>query len=635
MSYITHPQYQMLATRPPPMGWVGAWPPPVGWGPLPPGFPGPPPAPTGVPVNPNQWAQGQWVFNPAFRALAYPGLGQPGVPPNYPVQLLSQWAAPWQSWGVPQNQVPAGANANYNPNKRVPRPPDPSYWETKLTDNGLGLENMHIRADDPAPTTDLHVPETPWTWAPQGLPDNNDQGRRASSSRDTAQDQRVSQGQGRPQDQSRQSSSSYPQQSSQQQSSSRQSSSSYPQPSSYPQQPSSSYPQSGSGSFPPPTSFPQPSSYDSQRPSPNRASRSGEPSPTDPGRRQVYEYPTYRSSSSRSPEPNSRYQDRDRRHHTDPSPQSRDSLGASSHHHRTSTQPRTPTRSSSREPETFTAKRELQPTFSPNIIRTPGHTRNASLDGDGNRTPTRNGVSSSYQSNSLGPIAEASSSSQYYQSRQAAPLRAAATVPADAFIPPPMVGSYPSRTTNPNPITNSSRYTDEPDSMLSPLAVTIPPQGPPQARPLARHHSEPPTDYRTTQEAPVAQRRSDRSTPHPRGNPFPQPPVDRSHQSVYGSMPTPSAQRPAVSPRRRLRKGFWNRRGDHLTHDGFIVYAPPERANPSELSDYPSTLDGYRNHKGEFMRYDPARQELPESMTLRGEPPRIPYASFIEYVMGV
>jgi len=44
------------------------------------------------------------------------------------------WTA--AGWGIPQQY--------YFPPKQ-PRRPDPNYWQTQLTDNGLGLENMHIK----------------------------------------------------------------------------------------------------------------------------------------------------------------------------------------------------------------------------------------------------------------------------------------------------------------------------------------------------------------------------------------------------------------------------------------------------------------------------------------------------------
>lgn len=106
-----HPQ-----TRPP-MGWTGAWP-PAGV-PVPPGYPGPPPMSGSHPA----WNAGYWQYNP--RA-------------HHP---QSQAWAPGPAWGFPGQQA-APVGAGYNPYKRVPRPASPSYWQTELSDNPLGLEGM-------------------------------------------------------------------------------------------------------------------------------------------------------------------------------------------------------------------------------------------------------------------------------------------------------------------------------------------------------------------------------------------------------------------------------------------------------------------------------------------------------------
>lgn len=112
-----HPNPQLMQQHSIPQGWQGTWPPPAGVS-LPPNFPGPPPMPPGANTHPH-WKAGFWQYNPAYNMN-----GGHGVP----------WA-PGMGWA--QN-VPA----NFNPHKRVPRPASPSYWQTRLTDNGLGLENM-------------------------------------------------------------------------------------------------------------------------------------------------------------------------------------------------------------------------------------------------------------------------------------------------------------------------------------------------------------------------------------------------------------------------------------------------------------------------------------------------------------
>jgi len=74
-----------------------------------------------------------------------------------------------------------------------------------------------------------------------------------------------------------------------------------------------------------------------------------------------------------------------------------------------------------------------------------------------------------------------------------------------------------------------------------------------------------------------------------------------------------------------LRYGFWNRRGDHFTVDKHVVYAPLDRANPRDLENYPLPAEGYKDHHGTFNKYDAAHKELPESLPLEGQPPKLPY----------
>jgi hypothetical protein len=77
--------------------------------------------------------------------------------------------------------------------------------------------------------------------------------------------------------------------------------------------------------------------------------------------------------------------------------------------------------------------------------------------------------------------------------------------------------------------------------------------------------------------------------------------------------------------RHTVRFGYWNRRGDYLTMDKYVVYAPHDRANPPELEGYPSPTEGYKDHHGNFVQYDPSRRELPESLPRQGQPPQLPY----------
>lgn len=75
----------------------------------------------------------------------------------------------------------------------------------------------------------------------------------------------------------------------------------------------------------------------------------------------------------------------------------------------------------------------------------------------------------------------------------------------------------------------------------------------------------------------------------------------------------------------RFRKGYWNRRGDHLTLDGYIVFAPPQFQNPPELREYPAFDDGYLSHLDEFKPFLPHRQEHAGSLPVQGRPAKYPY----------
>jgi hypothetical protein len=67
--------------------------------------------------------------------------------------------------------------------------------------------------------------------------------------------------------------------------------------------------------------------------------------------------------------------------------------------------------------------------------------------------------------------------------------------------------------------------------------------------------------------------------------------------------------------------------------DKYIVYAPQGRANPPELENYPPPTEGYMDHYGNFIRYDPTRQELPESLPRLGQPPLLPYDKVIKHLI--
>lgn len=183
----------------PPPDYQGPWPPPH-----PPGYPGPPPAQLPPSVSAHQWSKGYWRFDPkatgwssASGAPPQPPPQQqqqqyynPGVVNNNAPRPASQQAGGPPGWGQawvphPGWQIPS----DHNPYKKMPKEPDPSYFLVELSENPLGLENMHITQ----PSRPQEKPfTTPWRWVPEDLPPSDEDedestppnGHQRSSSRD-------------------------------------------------------------------------------------------------------------------------------------------------------------------------------------------------------------------------------------------------------------------------------------------------------------------------------------------------------------------------------------------------------------------------------------------------------------------
>lgn len=304
-----------------------------------------------------------------------------------------------------------------------------------------------------------------------------------------------------------------------------------------------------------------------------------------------------------------------------------------SHHHTGPHQPQAhhPVRKS----ESFTEKMDLHPTFSPQIVRTPDHyhRRNIETTRQGGIYRSSGNEQKTYIPRSQNAIDEMNGTLHTGPSAQ--PLERQSSLPTSLTSPssPTTVGL--------------GGFADEPSVLLSPLigatpqsrhgslerSRTDPPVGRSQtlsAIPESsssrrrdvgfvpmRHSSDDPT-Y-----APLQSSRSRNSTPHPRReNPLPAPPVDSQRS-------TPSRQgRAPVNYSKKIRKGFWNRRGDHLTSDMHIVYAPEGKTYPTELSQYPDGRNGYYDAVTDsYLPWLEERPELPSSLPHRGKPPRHPYES--------
>jgi len=92
-----------------------------------------PPAPPEV--NLLQWQNGMWMYTaPAGSASSSQAHDA------YPPPTILGWNIP-DSWGITsQYYHPQAAQV-----QKQQKQPDRSYWDTKLSNNGLGLENMHVK----------------------------------------------------------------------------------------------------------------------------------------------------------------------------------------------------------------------------------------------------------------------------------------------------------------------------------------------------------------------------------------------------------------------------------------------------------------------------------------------------------
>jgi hypothetical protein len=393
------------------------------------------------------------------------------------------------------------------------------------------------------------------------------------------------------------------------------------------------------------------------------------------------------------------------------------------------------------EPEAFTSRQELQPTFSPKVVRTPHHylattptpkpderrrgetappysppysppptSTSTSARRSHSRAPSRSRTMPEGAElvipprpadwdERMGPAARSASQSQSQsqsrsQSRTHSRSASASTTPTRS----------PARTpTSATSATFSalSLLTEEPSAfdglggMLSPLLVDRPVERDrdrdrdrdrerrelsptPHARALGRSQTYPSAIAPAPAPGPVppmppvparphasavssssaaagagAPRSS--STPYPRSaphNPLPAPPVPseipragRATVSASSQAYSYAGHHPSnntannnhnhngsqnmltSSPPRGRRRGFWNRRGDHLTADMYVVYAPHALSHPEDLADYPHAREGYRDEYGTFVPWDPNRPELPDSLPRMGRAPLRPYES--------
>jgi hypothetical protein len=314
-----------------------------------------------------------------------------------------------------------------------------------------------------------------------------------------------------------------------------------------------------------------------------------------------------------------------------------------------------------REPESFVTRSDLQTTFSSNAARTSTHYQ-------GTRRHTDDDLDNLSRSFSA-PHASASTS---------------APAPRGLSVPEPLSRHHSLPTTSsPSSMGSLSTFTEDMGSVLSPLInyvqrsatsslsrsrtePVIPPahlSTIPESMSSSTHSSAddffyplsvpPDSDEESPEPSPSRdrvrtreierererdrERRRDRSQSYERANhltpynnssrssnPLPPPPMERPNPAA--SAPPSQSPEPAHYTR-RVRKGFWNRRGDYLTSNSYVVYAPENRAYPSELQHYPDETEGYKDQYGSFMPYLAERPELPASLPYHGRPPAQPYDS--------
>ncbi|KAI0071097.1 hypothetical protein K474DRAFT_1669379 [Panus rudis PR-1116 ss-1] len=204
--------------------------------------------------------------------------------------------------------------------------------------------------------------------------------------------------------------------------------------------------------------------------------------------------------------------------------------------------------------------------------------------------------------------------------------------------------SYSSANTSHNTHTSSSHashgsHSSSATPQSSQIPYTSPPQIPQYQISLRPSHPSFAAQY----DVPASSSKAHHSKPYA-NYPIHVPPYSSASQSTSTANNTPSSSRHHHSSSndrpRQIRKGYWNKRGDHLLIERdntgrehmYIVYAPRPLANPPELSQYPAAVEGFLNHEGQFIKYDPNIPELPDSLPLHGEEPKRPYDTFIKYI---
>ncbi|PPQ97578.1 hypothetical protein CVT26_002306 [Gymnopilus dilepis] len=626
------------------------------WSAGPPPFQGAPPIPPGISVNPQAWNAGVWQYNPAYKQSGNPQQQQhvPWIPSHH---WMPQQRPPAQPPNVPPKHGPPAQPANqpapYNPYKRQSRDGSAEYYANQLSDNPLGLFNMK-----PATVEEYYRRghETPWIWKPRDLDDDPDDPTSGGGAQKqesftekielqptfsskiirTPEHYRNTNGDSTSSPNrtpSRTSKSSLDSQLSTRMSqmsigsSSSTSSTTLSRQSSLPLSSSSSFsslysasptkPEFGSTTAPGPVLADHFSDEPDSILSPLVLSNTPLPAPPK----------NLRSVRNNHPNPLLATQSLD----TIPeAPASRLGIGIGSSNG--STTPQQQTGGGNGNANGNALGHQSPPLHHANTMPNPPKSQ---LSYPPQMPPFPPPQPLPYKSRDREKEREAERESQRERDhRERERDREKLGTKYTTYVDPHISSSTPSPR---NSIPSSSR--PSPSSGPSSSHASPSPIRPPST------NVTPPSNTYPTSPPPSG---GMMSSPPPHG-PLPHPirhsPPSRSNSGSTSTLSNPLpppprlVQRPPILPvqrtsppvyREKLRKGFWNKRGDHLTADGYIVYAPKDKAYPDELRTYPEPEEGYQDHNRVFTAWI-ERPELPQSLPRRGEPPECPYEAFVVY----
>ncbi|KAF7430313.1 hypothetical protein PC9H_006017 [Pleurotus ostreatus] len=647
---------------------------PSGWQPP---FQGPPPIPAGANINPQVWNTGQWMFNPAYQHR------QPSQIPNQTAWMAGhQWSAHAAAHGQAVAQAQAQGQS-HNPYKKPIRPPSAEYLSQKLVDNPLGLSDMTPREELYGTATDGAQPHTPWIWNPRGLVETKEEegiitadyrdsnGRRiAQESRGLAPSRQGSINGRNGSDTARSASPAAMRHSTDPSVSGpthRRHESATP--ARHQSEPPQIYASANGHSLTPQrrgsSQERAPSHADRIRDEPQRRnSDAGISSRNQPLYHESFTShtelkPTFPSSIVRTP---GHYSHPPSRSNSTPiysnNPYAsatgvaqaaqlaaqiermtlggsgrpggaelsrHSSLPTSAYGSSTQTSHHASSSSSTSLSDVNALSDEPTAMLSPLMLGTTPKPSSRSLG----RTSSIPGGSGS---SSLSSIPETSSplNPNIYSSTSGRNSASSSTTHSPIRQSPSSRQSSGSRRTSPAP-TPPQRSPSDPQfsyqAYSQPSSSYHTPYSSTSHRSPSRHSYVSPSHSQNTSPDHQPQSAPQQQQTRP-PNPLPAPPMEIRPPL---SNPSPRKKTPPVGYTRRVRKGFWNRRGDHLTRSGCIVYAPAGRTSPDELRGYPDQYEGYRDEFGTFADYDGSRPELPESLPYHGKPPSRPYDSFIEY----